>query len=153
MEIQSIGIKSFSGTCDVKVLDKLGEITILSLDECSYRFFSDIASISCEQVEGAEGHYSNCFNKEPIELKLKEQGFDKAVEIVFDRTETATPGAVGFGFDWPFGNLFKNKKDQIIFTIIMIIIAITVVMDIIIFLYCYCNRTKAAVIAAPVLQN
>jgi hypothetical protein len=30
MEIQSIGIKSLSGTCDVKVSDKLGEITILS---------------------------------------------------------------------------------------------------------------------------
>jgi hypothetical protein len=60
------------GTCDVKVLDKLGEITILSLDEGSYRFFSDISSISCEQVEGVEGHYSNCSNKEPIELKPKE---------------------------------------------------------------------------------
>jgi hypothetical protein len=51
---------------------------------------------------------------------------------VFDRTETATPGAVGFGFDWSFGNLFKNKKDQIIFTIVMIVIAVTVVIAIII---------------------
>jgi hypothetical protein len=65
----------------------------------SYRFFSDIASISCEPVEGVEGHYSNCSNKEPIELKPKEQGFDEAAEIVFDRTETATSGAVGSGFD------------------------------------------------------
>jgi hypothetical protein len=99
IETQSIGIKSLSGTCDVKVSDKLEDITILSLDEGSYRFFSDTASISCEQVEGVKGHYSNCFNKEPIELKLKEQGFDEAAEIVFDRTETATPGAVGSGFD------------------------------------------------------
>jgi hypothetical protein len=60
METQSIGIKSLSGTCDVKVWDKLGEITILSLDEGSFRFFSDISSISCEPVEGVEGHYSNC---------------------------------------------------------------------------------------------
>jgi hypothetical protein len=52
------------GTCDVKVSDKLGEITTLSLDEGSYRFFSDILSISCEAVEGVEGHYSNCSNKE-----------------------------------------------------------------------------------------
>jgi hypothetical protein len=131
------------------VSDKLGEITILSLDEGSYRFLSDIASISCKQVEGVEGHYSDCSNKEPIELKQKEQGFDETAEIVFDRIKTATPGAV----DWSFGNLFKNKKNQIIFTIIMIVVAITVVMAIIIFLYCYCNRTKAAVIAAPVLPN
>jgi hypothetical protein len=48
METQSIGIKSLSGTCDLRVSDKLGEITILSLDEGSYRFFSDIASISCD---------------------------------------------------------------------------------------------------------
>jgi hypothetical protein len=148
METQSIGIKSLSGTCDVKVSNKLGKITILSLDEGSYRFFSDIASISCEQVEGVEGHYSNCSNKEPIELKPKEQGFDEAAEIVFDRTKTATPGAVSSGFDWSFGNLFKNKKDHIIFTITM-----TVVMAIIIFLYCYYNRTKAVVIDAGVLQN
>jgi hypothetical protein len=72
------------------VSDKLGKITILSLDEGSYRFFSDISSISCEQVEGVEGHYSNCSDKEPIELKPKEQGFDEAAEIVFDRTETST---------------------------------------------------------------
>jgi hypothetical protein len=93
IETQSIGIKSLSGTCDVKVSKKL-EITILSLDEGSYRFFSDILSISCEPVEGVERHYSNCSNKEPIKLKPKEQGFDEATEIVFDRTETATPGAV-----------------------------------------------------------
>jgi hypothetical protein len=67
METQSIGIKSLSGTCDVKVLDKLGEITILSLVERSYRFFSDIASISCESVEGVEGHYSNCSELKPKE--------------------------------------------------------------------------------------
>jgi hypothetical protein len=54
------------------VLDKLGEITILFLDEGSYRFFSDISSISCETVEGIEGHYSNCSNKDPIELKPKD---------------------------------------------------------------------------------
>jgi hypothetical protein len=81
------------------VLDKLGEITILSLDEGSYRFFSDIANISCEPVEGVEGHYANCSNKEPIELKPKEQGFDETTEIVFDRTETTTPNSVGSGFD------------------------------------------------------
>jgi hypothetical protein len=154
IKMQSIGIKFFLGICDVKVLDKLGEIIILFLDEGSYRFFSDIASISCEPVEGVEGHYSSdCSNKEPIQLKPKEQGFDEAAEIVFDRTETATPGSVGSGFDWSFGNLFKNKKDQILFTIIMIVVAITIIMDIIIFLYCYCNRTKTAIITTPVLPS
>jgi hypothetical protein len=153
METQSIGIKSLSGTCDVKVSDKLGEIIILFLDEGSYRFFSDISSISCELVEGVEGHYSNCSNKEQIELKPKEQGFNKVAEIVFDRIEIVIPGVVGSGFDWSFGNLFKNKKDQIFFTIIMIVVAVTIVIAIIIFLYYYCNRTKVAIIAALVLQN
>jgi hypothetical protein len=72
IETQSIKIKSLSGTCDVKMSNKLGKITILFLDEGLYRFFSDILSISCEPVEGVEGHYSNCFNKDPIELKSKE---------------------------------------------------------------------------------
>jgi hypothetical protein len=141
MEIQLIGIKSLLGTGDVKISNKLGKITILSLDEGSFRFFSDISSISCEPVEGVERHYSNCSNKDPIELKPKEQGFDEAAEIVFDRTETATQGAIGSEFDWSFRNIFKNKKDQIIFTRVMIVVAVTVVIVIIIFLYCYCNRT------------
>jgi hypothetical protein len=111
METQSIRIKSLSVTCDVKVSDKLGKITFLSSDEGSFRFFSDISSISCEPVEGIEGHYSNCSDKDPIELKPKEQGFDETAEIVFDRTKTTTPGAVGSGFDWSYGNIFKNKKD------------------------------------------
>jgi hypothetical protein len=51
IETQSIGIKSLSGTCDVKVSDKLGEITILSLDEGSYRFFSDIAIYLANQLK------------------------------------------------------------------------------------------------------
>jgi hypothetical protein len=31
-------------------------------------------------VEGVEGHCSNCSDKDPIELKPKEQGFDEAAE-------------------------------------------------------------------------
>jgi hypothetical protein len=65
METQSIGIKSLSGTCDVKVSDKLGENTILFLDEGSYGFFSDIANISCE----LEGDYSNCSKANRIKTK------------------------------------------------------------------------------------
>jgi hypothetical protein len=123
------------------------------LDEGSFRFFINILSISCEPVEGVEGHYSNCSNRDPIELKPKEQGFDEAAEIVFDKTETSTPKAVGSGFDWSFGNTFKNKKNQIIFTLVMIVVAVTVVIAIIIFIYCYCNRTKATIIVEPVLHN
>jgi hypothetical protein len=104
-------------------------------------------------VEGVEVHYFNCSDKDPIELKLKEQGFDKAAKIVFDKTKTPTPGAVGLGFDWSFEIIFKNKKDQIIFTIVMIIIAVTVVFSIIIFLICYYNKTKAVVIMVLVLYN
>jgi nucleoside permease NupC len=92
-------------------------------------------------------------NKDPIELIPEEQSFDKAPEIIIDRTETATTKTVDSGFDWLFGNLFKNKKDQIIFTIVIIVTVIIVVIAIIIFLYCYCNMTKAAVIMALVLNN
>jgi hypothetical protein len=50
----------------------------------------EIKSLSgtCEQIEGVERYNSNCSDKDPIESKPKEQGFDEVAEIVFDRTET-----------------------------------------------------------------
>jgi hypothetical protein len=54
IETRSIGIKSLSGTCDVKMSDKLGEITILSLDEGLFRFFTGILITSYELVERVE---------------------------------------------------------------------------------------------------
>jgi hypothetical protein len=35
---KSMGIKSLSGFCDLKISDKAGYITIISIDEGSYRF-------------------------------------------------------------------------------------------------------------------
>jgi hypothetical protein len=81
METQPIKMKSLSRTCDVKVSDILGKIIILSLDEGLFSFFTDIISISYKPVEGVEGYYSNCSNKDPTELKPKEQGFDEAALI------------------------------------------------------------------------
>jgi hypothetical protein len=63
----------------------------------------------------------NCSDKDPIDNpKRTGLGFDQAAEVIIDRTETAITGAVGSGFIWLFGNLFKNKKDHIIFTIVII---------------------------------
>jgi hypothetical protein len=87
----------------------------LTLDEELFRFFTDTLGVSYEPVEGVESHYSNCSNKHPIEIKPKEQRFDQAAEIMIDITETTTPGTASSGFGWSFGNIFKNKKDQIIY--------------------------------------
>jgi hypothetical protein len=46
IKTNSIGIKSLSGTCDVKVSDKLGEIL-------------NIQNISCDPVVGVSGQYTN----------------------------------------------------------------------------------------------
>jgi hypothetical protein len=40
-ESNSVGIKSLSGSCDLKIQDKAGSMIIISIDEGSYRFFSD----------------------------------------------------------------------------------------------------------------
>jgi hypothetical protein len=48
-------------------------------------------------------------NKDPIELKPKEQGFDEAAEIVFDRTETATPGVDSIGLLETYLKIRKTK--------------------------------------------
>jgi hypothetical protein len=33
----------------------------------------------------------------------------QSAEIIFDRTETGGGRTMGSGFNWSFGNLFKNK--------------------------------------------
>jgi hypothetical protein len=59
----SVGIKSLSGFCDLKIQDKAGSIITISIDEGSYRFFRDLFGISCEFM--GEGNYINCFDKTP----------------------------------------------------------------------------------------
>jgi hypothetical protein len=61
--------------------EKLGEIIILSLDEKSFGFFTDILSISCEPVKGVEGHYSNCSDKDPMELKPRNKDLAKLQKL------------------------------------------------------------------------
>jgi hypothetical protein len=42
----SVGIKSLSGSCDLKIQDKADSIIIMSIDEGSYRFFTNLYRIS-----------------------------------------------------------------------------------------------------------
>jgi hypothetical protein len=49
-ESNSIGIKSISGSCDIKVKDKLEYQLYISIDEGSYRFFNDLQGISCNLI-------------------------------------------------------------------------------------------------------
>jgi hypothetical protein len=45
--VNSIGIKSLLGPCDVQVEDKTGYKSFISIDEGSFRFFNDLEKISC----------------------------------------------------------------------------------------------------------
>jgi hypothetical protein len=64
----SVGIKSLSGSCDLKIQDKAGSMIIISIDEGSYKFFADLYEISCEFM--GEGNYVNCI-KYPKKFGLK----------------------------------------------------------------------------------
>jgi hypothetical protein len=44
-ESNSVGIKSLSGSSDLKIQDKAGSMIIISIDEGSYRFFADLYGI------------------------------------------------------------------------------------------------------------
>jgi hypothetical protein len=44
-ESNSVGIKSLSGSCDLKIQDKAGSIIIISIDKGLYRFFADLYGI------------------------------------------------------------------------------------------------------------
>jgi hypothetical protein len=59
-ESDSIEIKSDLESCDVKIQDLTGALSLISLQENSYRIFKNIEGISCELVE--EGVYINCSN-------------------------------------------------------------------------------------------
>jgi hypothetical protein len=41
-ESNSVGIKSLSGFCDLKIQDKVGSIIIIFINKGSYRFFADL---------------------------------------------------------------------------------------------------------------
>jgi hypothetical protein len=107
-ESNSIGIKSLSGSCDIKVKDKLGYQLYISVDEGSYRFFNDLQGISCNLI--GEGSYTDCSDKEPEDIKPKDQGFDESAEKIVDTFNSATGSS---GLDISFGSLFQSKAKQI----------------------------------------
>jgi hypothetical protein len=59
-ESDSIGIKLDSESCEVKIQDLTGVLSLVSIKKNSYKFFKNISGISCELVE--EGVYINCFD-------------------------------------------------------------------------------------------
>jgi hypothetical protein len=83
-ESNLVGIKSLSGSCDLKIQDKACSIIIISIDEKSYRFFANLYGISCEFT--SEGNYVNCSDKTPEEIRPKDQGFDEAAENIVNIT-------------------------------------------------------------------
>jgi hypothetical protein len=84
IQSNSVGIKSLSGFCDLKIQDKAGSMIIISIDKGSYRFFADLYGISCEFM--GEGNYINCSDKTPEIIRPKDQGFDEAAEKIVNIT-------------------------------------------------------------------
>jgi hypothetical protein len=78
VESNSTGIKSLSGSCDVQIEDKAGYKLYISTDEGSFRFFKDLEKVSCDLI--SEGSYINCSDKEPEDVKPKDQGFIKTLK-------------------------------------------------------------------------
>jgi hypothetical protein len=50
VESNSVGIKSLLGFCDVQVEDKTGYKSFISIDEGSFKFFSDLEKVSCDLI-------------------------------------------------------------------------------------------------------
>jgi hypothetical protein len=146
-ESNSVGIKSLSGPCDLKIQDKAGSIIMISIDEGCYRFF---AEVSCEFT--GEGNYVNCSDKTPEIVRPKDQGFDEAAEKIVNITSDNTNNGLNLN-QLSFKNLFNSKYKNIMWTIIFIISVIIFITILIIICYCYCNRTKVAITAAPGPSN
>jgi hypothetical protein len=149
-ESNSVGIKSLSGSCDLKIQDKAGSIIIISIDEGSYRFFADLYGISCE-FRG-EGNHVNCSDKTPEIIRPRDQGFDEAAEKIVNITSDDSNN--GLNIDQiSFKDLFNSKYQNIMWTIIIIISVIVFITILIVICYCYCNRTKVAITAASGQTN
>jgi hypothetical protein len=94
-ESKAVGIKSLSGFCDLKISDKAGYIIIISIDEGSYRFFADLFRISYKFT--GDGNYVNCSDKNPEEIKPKNQNFNEATEKIVNITSDNSKN--GFNLD------------------------------------------------------
>jgi hypothetical protein len=145
IESNSIGIKSLSESCDIQVENKTKYKFYISVNEKCFKFFNDFSKISCDLV--MDGSYINCADKEPEDVKPKDQGFDEATEKIVDTSNTVSGRG---GLDISFGNMFQSKFKIILIVIIIVVDVSIAVAILIIFLYCYCNRTKVAIAAASV---
>jgi hypothetical protein len=79
----SVGIKSLSGSCDLKIQVKAGSIIKIFIDEGSYRFTG-------------KGNYINCSDKTPEEIRPKDQGFDEAAEKIVNITSDNSNNGLNF---------------------------------------------------------
>jgi hypothetical protein len=136
-----VGIKS-----DLKIEDKANFTTIIFQLTKNH---TDSSQTYMEFI--GKCNYVNCLDKDPEEIKLKNQGFDetsgKKINIISDNSKN------GFNLDQlSFKNLF-NSRYKTIMWIIIIIIAIIIFIIIFIIYYCYCNKTKIAITAATSSPN
>jgi hypothetical protein len=145
-ESNSMGIKSLSGSCDLKIQDKAGSIIIISIDEGSYRFFADLYGISCE-FTGEGNHELFC-----EEIRPNDQGFDEAAEKIVNITSDNSKNCPNLDQIF-FKDLFNSKYKNIMWTIIIIISVIVFITILIIICYCYYNRTKVAITATSGQTN
>jgi hypoxanthine-guanine phosphoribosyltransferase len=83
-ESNSVGIKSLSESCDLKIQDKASSMIIISIDKGSYRFFADLYGISYEFM--GESNYVNCSDKTPQEIRPKNQKFSKTTKKIVNIT-------------------------------------------------------------------
>jgi hypothetical protein len=89
---------------------KAGYVIVISVDEGSYKFFAYLHGISYEFT--GESNYVNCSDKDPEEIKPKDQNFEEAAEKIVSI-------------------ILKYK------TIMWIIIIIVLVIILIVILFCY----------------
>jgi hypothetical protein len=89
------------------------------VDERSFRFFNNFSKVSCDLV--IEGLYINCSDKEPEEVKPKDQGLDETAKKIVDTSNTVSGTG---GLDISFGNMFQAKYKIIMIVIIIIIVVV-----------------------------
>jgi hypothetical protein len=93
-----------------------------------------------------EGNYINCSDKDPEEIKPKDQAFEEAVEKIINITSNNSKNGLNLD-QLSFKDLLNSKLKTIIWTNIIIITIVIFIVILFIICYCYCNRTKVAVTA------
>jgi hypothetical protein len=131
-------------SCDIQLRDNANYTFYMKISSSSYRFFTEIAEIACENTN--EGVYINCNGGETFEIVAKDMTYDFGKEIV----------VVGGGWgasiapleiDTSFLSLFKNKFQSMITIIIVVCVVIAAVVAAIVvlkLLYSYCKKKGEA---------